>query len=128
MMLLIEANKPYPRRPLPPAPYLLEEPRKATAALEAAVRKCPPRDFTSSASRPTPAQRYELSCTLDSPFLTHREAVWLDLWQYEFDATTTAKVLRQLKRIIRHREASGIAPVPYKGGCFFPEQLTPPQP
>ena len=35
MMLLIKADQVanYIRRPLPPAPYLLEEPRAATAAL-----------------------------------------------------------------------------------------------
>ena len=53
-MLLIEANQHYPHRPLPPAPYLLEEPRAATAALEAAIRACPEHHFTADYPRPTP--------------------------------------------------------------------------
>ncbi|TGE15996.1 hypothetical protein [Hymenobacter elongatus] len=128
MMLFIEANQPYPHRPLPLAPYLREEPRAAMAALEAAIRACPPKDTTAYSSRPTPTQRYELSVLLDSSFLTHREAVWLELWRYEFDTATAAKVLTQLPLILGHRQASGIAPVAQKGGCFFPERLTPPQP
>ncbi|GAA3973806.1 hypothetical protein [Hymenobacter antarcticus] len=128
MLLLIPADHPYPRRPLPPAPYLLEEPRKATAAVEAAIRACPNYHFTADYPRPTYAQRYDLGETLDSPFLTYREAVWVELWRYEFDTDTAAQVLTQLQRIIAHRKASGIAPVYDKGKCFFPERSTPPQP
>ena len=128
MMLLIKADQHYPHRPLPPAPYLLEEPRAATAALEAAIRACPEHRFTADYPRPTHAQRYDLGETIDSPFLTHREAVWVELWRYEFDANTATQVLTQLQRIIAHRQASGIAPVYHKGKCFFPERPTPPQP
>lgn len=128
MMLLIKADQPYPRRPLPPGPYLLEEPRAATAALEAAIRACPKNDFTSDYARPTNAQRCDLGETIDSSYLTHREAVWVELWRYEFDADTAAQVLTQLQFIIAHRKASGIAPIFYKGKCFFPERATPPQP
>ena len=127
MMLLIEANKQYPHRPLPPAPYLLEEPRAATAALEAAIRACPEHHFTADYPRPTPAQRYEMGTTLESPYLTYREFVWLELWRYQFDTATTAQALTQLQLIITHRKASGVAPMPYKGGCFFPERYMPPQ-
>ena len=128
MMLLIKADQPYPHRPLPPVPYLLQEPRAATAALEAAIRACPEHHFTADYPRPTHAQRYDLGETIDSPFLTHREAVWVELWRYEFDANTATQVLTQLQRIIAHRQASGIAPVYHKGKCFFPERPTPPQP
>jgi hypothetical protein len=127
MMLLIKADQHYPRRPLPPGPYLLEEPRAATAALEAAIRACPKNDFTSDYARPTHAQRYDLGETIDSPYLTYREAVWVELWRYEFDADTATQVLTQLQLIIAHRKASGIAPMPYKGGCFFPERSISPQ-
>ncbi|MCI1188751.1 hypothetical protein MON38_15090 [Hymenobacter sp. DH14] len=125
MMLLIKADQHYPRRPLPPGPYLLEEPRAATAALEAAIRACPKNDFTSGYPRPSYAQRYDLGETIDSPYLTYREAVWVELWRYEFDTATAAQALTQLQLIITHRKASGVAPMPYKGGCFFPE--LPPQ-
>ena len=128
MMLLIKADQPYPHRPLPPVPYLLQEPRAATAALEAAIRACPEHHFTADYPRPTHAQRYDLGETIDSPFLTHREAVWVELWRYEFDTNTAAQVLMQLQRIIAHRKASGIAPMPYKGRCCFPELFTPPKP
>jgi hypothetical protein len=127
MMLLIKADQHYPRRPLPRAPYLLEEPRAATAALEAAIRACPKNDFTSDYPRPSYAQRYDLGETIDSPYLTYREAVWVELWRYEFDADTAAQVLTQLQLIIAHRKASGVAPMPYKGSWFFPEFPTPPQ-
>ena len=128
MMLLIKADQPYPRRPLPPAPYLLEEPRAATAALEAAIRACPKHDFTADYPRPTPSQRYELGIVLDSQFLTLREAVWIELWRYEFDTDTAAQVLMHLQHIIAHRKASGVAPVPHKGSWFFPELYMPTQP
>ncbi|OWP65077.1 hypothetical protein CDA63_01605 [Hymenobacter amundsenii] len=128
MMLLIKASQDYPHRPLPPAPYLLEAPRAATAALEAAIRACPQNDFTADYPRPTPTQRYELGIVLQSPYLTHREFVWIELWRYELDTDTAAQVLTQLQHIIAHRKASGVAPVPYKGSCFFPERYMPPQP
>lgn len=128
MMLLIKTDRPYPHRPLPPAPYLLEEPRVATAALEAAIRACPKNNFTADFPRPTYAQRYELGEALDSSYLTHREAVWVELWRYEFDADTAARVLTQLQHIIAHRKASGVAPVAQQGGMFYPERITPPQP
>ncbi|WP_035567351.1 hypothetical protein [Hymenobacter sp. IS2118] len=130
MMLLIKADQVanYIRRPLPPTPYLLEEPRAATAALEAAIRACPKKDFSAKASRPTYNQRYDLGEAIDSPYLTYREAVWVELWRYEFDANTATQVLTQLQLIIAHRQASGTAPVYHKGKCFFPERPTPPQP
>ena len=128
MMLLIKADQEYIRRPLPPTPYLLEEPRAATAALEAAIRACPKKDLSAKAPRPTYDQRYDLGEAIDSPYLTYREAVWVELWRYEFDNNTAAKVLTQLQHIIAHRQASGIAPVYHKGKCFFPERPTPPQP
>jgi hypothetical protein len=128
MMLLIKTDQHYPHRPLPPAPYLLEEPRAATAALEAAIRACPKNKFTAKYPRPTYTQRYDLGEALDSPYLTYREAVWVELWRYEFDAATATQVLTQLQHIIAHRKASGVAPVYHKGRCFFPEFPTPPQP
>lgn len=127
-MLLIKTNQPYPHRPLPPAPYLLEAPRAATAALEAAIRACPPNAFSADYPRASYAQRHDLGKALDSPYLTHREAVWVELWRYEFDTDTAARVLTQLQRIIAHRQASGVAPVRFEGRCFFPERSTPPQP
>ena len=104
MMLLIKTDQHYPHRPLPPAPYLLDEPRSATAALEAAIRACPKNKFTSKYPRPTYTQRYE------------------------FDATTATQVLTQLQHIIAHRKTSGVALVYHQGRCFFPEFPTPPKP
>ncbi|MBT2558111.1 hypothetical protein J7E24_09970 [Hymenobacter sp. ISL-91] len=124
-MLFFPANQPYPRRPLPPAPYLTEEPREATAALETAVRACPETRFTGDHARPTPAQRNELAEALESGYLTHREAVWLEIWQCEFDADTMAAVLPPVQRIISHRRLSGGAPRPQLGGWFWPETPAP---
>ena len=128
MMLCFPANARYPRRFLPSTPYLLEEPCAATAALEAAIRACPPPTHFGKYPFPTYAQRAALGRCLESPFLTHREFVWLELWQVEFDTSTAARALTQLQFIISHRQATGIAPVPHKGGHFFPERTTPPQP
>ena len=128
MMLCFPANARYPRRFLPAAAYLLEEPCPATAALEAAIRACPQPTQFGKYPFPTYAQREEVSRCIESPFLTHREFVWLELWKVEFDADTAAQALAQLQLIISYRRATGIAPVPYKGGHFFPERLTPPQP
>ncbi|TGE21512.1 hypothetical protein E5K00_14595 [Hymenobacter aquaticus] len=128
MLLYFTADKEYPRRPLPPTPYLQEEPRAATAALETAVRACPKPDYFGNYPFPTPGQRHELCQCLDSPYLTHREAVWLELWRTQFDTDTAARVLGQLHIIIRHRQATGIMPVPHKGGYFFPEQVNCPRP
>ena len=127
-MLLIKADQEhkYIHRPLPPAPYLLEEPRAATAALEAAIRACPKKDFSAEASRPTYAQGYDLGEAIDSPYLTHREAVWVELWRYEFDANTATQVLTQLQRIIAHRQASGIAPVYHRVNASSPSVPRPP--
>ena len=127
MMLLIKADQDYPRRPLPPGPYLLEEPRAATAALETAIRAYPKPSYFGKYDFSTGAQRYDLGETLDSPYLTYREAVWVELWRYEFNTATAAQVLTQLQHIIAHRKASGIVPMFYKGRCFFPVRSTPPQ-
>ena len=128
MTLCFHATDHYPRRPLPPAPYLVEEPRAATAALETAVRACPQPSYFGNYPFPTGTQRYELGRYLESPYLTYREAVWLELWRTQFDTDTAAQVLTQLGLIISHRKALGIAPVPHKGSCFFPERIMPPQP
>ena len=128
MILLIKAGQEYIRRPLPPVPYLLEEPRAATAALEAAIQACPTPSYFGKYAFSTGAQRYDLGATIDTPYLTYREAVWVELWRYEFDTNTAAQVLTQLQHIIAHRKASGITPMLYKGRCFFPERPTPLQP
>ncbi|NVO31668.1 hypothetical protein [Hymenobacter lapidiphilus] len=125
MMLFFPANQPYPQRPLPPAPYLTEEPREATTALEAAVRACPKTRLTGDHARPTPAHCQELAEALESGYLTHREAVWLEIWQYEFDANTMAAVLPPVQRMLRHRQLSGGAPRPQNGGWFWPEAAAP---
>jgi len=130
MILVIPANS-HPRqhhRPLPPAPYLVEEPRRATAAIEAAVRACPQPDYAGKYPYPTFAQRAQLQDFIDSPYLTHREAVWLELWSTQFDSATATRLLKLLPRVIKHRRATGVDPVPHRGGKFFPERATPPRP
>jgi len=117
-----------PHRLLFTAPYLLEEPRAATAAIEAAIRACPTPTYLGEYPFPTYAQRAALQDLIDNPYLTHREAIWLELWSTQFDTATAAELLTQLPRVISYRQALGIAPVPQKGGLFFPERLTPPQP
>jgi len=127
MLLCIPAGV-IPHRPLPAAPYLLEEPREATAAIEAAIRACPTPTYFGDYPRPSYAQREELQDFIDSPYLTHREAVWLELWSTQLDTATATKLLKQLPRVVKYRQATGIAPTRQKGGLFFPERLTPPQP
>ena len=48
--------------------------------------------------------------------------VWVELWRYQLDNATTTQVLTQLQLIIAHCKVSGVAPIPYKASCFFPER------
>ena len=89
------------------------------------VRACPNHHGTSRHARPTYTQRQELGEAMESGYLTHLEAVWLEVWQVEFDADTMTKVLTQVQRIVSARQASGSGPVRHEDGWFWPEAPAP---
>ena len=102
------------------ATVLREAPRKATAALEAALRNCPRPTHFGGYKFATYLQQEEIYRHLGSHYLTELEYKWVLLKIVEFNTDVAAEVIRQLALIIEHRRAVG--PLPAPAGSYYPEQ------
>ena len=106
--------------------HLLEEPREATAALEAALTGCPRPTHFGDYLFSTYPQRHQLDKLLETHYLTHFEWKWTRWVSVSFDVATAAEVITQLERIIAYRRATGLEPVYKERSYFWPD--TPPAP
>jgi hypothetical protein len=104
------------------ATHLLEEPREATAALEAALKGCPRPTYFGEYPFSTHEQREQISRYLTTNYLTPFEHRWVQWMRIHFDIATAAAVIEQLARIIDYRRATGTQPVYVERGYYYPEQ------
>ena len=102
--------------------HLHEEPREATAALEAALKNCPRPTYFGEYDFSTHEQREQISQHLTTHYLTPFEYRWVQWMRVYFDVATAAAVIEQLARIIDYRRATGIQPVYVERSYYYPEQ------